>query len=91
MYYTEIMAASTPEQRLHDVIEGKAQSVGVTMRLNAEDAGILVDVMKSSSAGITDVLRRGIRRVQQEQWEDRLRREATTLADEDLNAEADAW
>jgi hypothetical protein len=85
------MATITPEQRLLDVIEGKIQSAGVTMRVNAEDASILVDLMKVSGAGVTDVLRRGIRRVQQEQWEDQLRREAATLADEDLNAEADAW
>lgn len=91
MYYTRAMAAITPEQRLLDVIEGKTQSAGVTMRVNAEDAAILVDLMKGSRAGVTDVLRRGIRRVQQEQWEDQLRREAATLADEDLNTEADAW
>ena len=91
MYYTGAMATISPEQRLHDVIEGKTQSAGVTMRVNAEDASILVDLMKGSSSGVTDVLRRGIRRVQQEQWEERLRREAATLAGEDLNAEADAW
>ncbi len=91
MYYTEAMATITPEQRLRDVIEGKTQNAGVTMRVNAEDASILVELMKVSRAGVTDVLRRGIRRVQQEQWEDQLRREAATLADEDLNAEADAW
>ncbi|MCM3503017.1 hypothetical protein M3667_14185 [Microbacterium sp. P26] len=85
------MATVTPEQRLLDVIEGKSQSAGVTMRVNAEDARILVELMKDSRSGVTDVLRRGIRRVQQEQWEDQLRREAATLTDEDLNDEDDAW
>lgn len=29
--------------------------------------------------------------IEQKQWEEQLRREAARLADEDLNAEADAW
>lgn len=91
MYYNGVMATITPEQRLLEVIEGKTQSAGVTMRVNAEDASILVSLMRDTRSGVTDVLRRGIRRVQQEQWEDQLRREAAALAEEDLNAEADAW
>lgn len=84
---------STPlaERRLQDVIAGKTQSATLTMRVNADDAEILVTLMAKGNENVTDILRRGMRRLAQEQWEEQLRQESTALADEDLNAEADAW
>lgn len=62
----------------------------MTVRLNAEDAKVLV-ALSQGGESVSDILRRGMRRVAQEQWEEQLRVDAARLSGEDLNSEADAW
>ncbi len=82
--------ASLALKKLDDVLQARTASTTATIRINREDACLMEEVVHSDES-VTDLFRRALRRLSQEQWEQQLRRDAVRLADEDLSTEADAW
>ncbi|MDR1187370.1 MAG: hypothetical protein LBK95_07940 [Bifidobacteriaceae bacterium] len=62
----------------------------IGFRVTAEDQRIL-RAAKMEGETTTDTIRRALRLLDHEEWLRRARVEAAALADEDLNAEPDAW
>jgi hypothetical protein len=77
-------------KKLDDLLHHRVDTAILSMRATAEDARLL-DSVAVAGETVTDVLRRAIRRLSQEQWEAELRRDAVRLVDDDVNAEDDAW
>jgi len=62
----------------------------IGFRPTDEDERIIKAAM-GPNEGTSDVIRRALRLLEREVWLSKARADAERLADEDLNAEADAW
>ena len=62
----------------------------IGFRPTDEDERIIKTAMGANES-TSDVIRRALRLLDREVWLSRARGDAERLADEDLNAEADAW
>ncbi|MEQ6898000.1 hypothetical protein [Microbacterium sp. KR10-403] len=62
----------------------------IGFRPTAEDARILREAARPGEA-TSDTLRRALRLLDHERWLEDFRMDAAALADEDVNAEPEAW
>jgi antitoxin ParD1/3/4 len=62
----------------------------ITFRPTPDDERI-IERARHGSENTTDVIRRALRLLDREAWLEQFRIDAAELADEDLNAEEDAW
>ncbi|MCL2455497.1 MAG: hypothetical protein FWD18_09420 [Micrococcales bacterium] len=62
----------------------------IGFRPTADDERILRAAARPGET-TSDTIRRALRLLDQQAWEERFRRDAERIADEDLNAEPEAW
>jgi Arc/MetJ-type ribon-helix-helix transcriptional regulator len=64
--------------------------MGVWFRLTDEDLRV-IDVSRRPGERASDVIRRALRLLDREAWEERARADMHRLVNEDVSIEADAW
>jgi Arc/MetJ-type ribon-helix-helix transcriptional regulator len=65
-------------------------TMSVGFRPTAEDLSV-IEANRREGEKTSDVIRRALRLLDRQAWEDRARADMLRLRDEDLSAEADAW
>jgi hypothetical protein len=64
--------------------------MSVGFRPTAEDLGV-IEANRREGEKTSDVIRRALRLLDREAWEERARADMRRLSDEDLSSEPDAW